>query len=160
MREILFRGKRVDNGEWVEGFLDYSPVNTCFLIHVVGDIPPTMSEPGGDVYSERFEVIPETVGQYVFCLLNEAKTKVFDGDKLSLKDDAGDIIEVIVEWGMHRRQMGTGLIVDIPGFCLRKSDGTASFPIADNYIGRHDLEIMQVIGNIHDQSTLLPDVRG
>jgi hypothetical protein len=56
MREILFKAKRIDNGEWVEGFLDYNPLECCFLIHEVGDIPPTYENPCGDIYSERFNI--------------------------------------------------------------------------------------------------------
>ncbi len=30
MREILFRGKRVDNGEWIEGYpIIYSKIPNC-----------------------------------------------------------------------------------------------------------------------------------
>lgn len=66
MREILFRGKRVDNGEWVEGF---------FWKDIWGD--------GESCYihydTEDYQVDPTTVGQYTG--LNERSGKrIFDGD--------------------------------------------------------------------------------
>lgn len=54
MREILFRGKRVDNGEWIEGYFAKSGDRTFIIIDndfAVG-------------YVKMKEVVPETVGQY------------------------------------------------------------------------------------------------
>lgn len=54
MREILFRGKRVDNGEWIEGFFAKSGDKTFILID--SDI--------AFGYVTMKEVLSETIGQY------------------------------------------------------------------------------------------------
>ena len=48
MREILFRGKRKDNGEWIEGYLFKTWDKTYILWGTTNDIP------------NMIEVIPET----------------------------------------------------------------------------------------------------
>ena len=32
MKEILFRGKRIDNGEWVDGYYYESKISGCFIL--------------------------------------------------------------------------------------------------------------------------------
>ncbi len=62
MRPIEFRGKRVDNGEWVEGDL-WQPIRStqcCFILRT----------------DNKSEVIPETVGQCV----GHPHTKMFADD--------------------------------------------------------------------------------
>ena len=64
MREIKFRGKREDNGEWVVGDLVKHYENQRIFI-ACDQCAFTYSECGIDrLVTERFyEVIPETVGQ-------------------------------------------------------------------------------------------------
>jgi hypothetical protein len=73
MREYLFHGKRVDNGEWVEGNLT-----------VWGDGSASIDN-GPTITSPLYAVVPESVGQYTgmneFMLTDETRNaKLFEGD--------------------------------------------------------------------------------
>ena len=74
MREILFRGKRISDGEWVEGYLGVE-VGGAPVIEYCGT-----DEDVGDYVEEQF-VNPETVGQYT-GLTDKNGTKIFEGDIL------------------------------------------------------------------------------
>lgn len=74
MREILFRGKRVDNGEWIEGNLIQYPLSSYSYV---------MSNYGFD---DAICVLPETVGQFTNmtdCINN----LLFEGDLVKAFDD-------------------------------------------------------------------------
>ena len=77
MREILFRGKRVDNHEWAEGFVVKQPsavhIGNCSPWYI--SIPPRDPDDNGLVVN----VIPETVGQFT-GMLDKHGRRIFEGD--------------------------------------------------------------------------------
>lgn len=77
MREILFRGKRVDTSEWVYGGLIYGTKDSfIFERFMCRDDENTVE------LAENYRVIPETVGQYI-GLKDKESNKIFDKDIIS-----------------------------------------------------------------------------
>jgi uncharacterized phage protein (TIGR01671 family) len=130
MREILFRGKRIDNGEWVYGaFVSDALEQTHGEMVTWGFI--RRYQPNRTVESvEMIEVHRYTIGQYT-GLHDKNGKRIFEGD--IVKDcDTGTIKTVL--W--HKSC-----------FILRDTKGFYQWTY---YEDEHE-----VIGNIHDNPELL-----
>ena len=147
MREIIFRGKRIDNGEWVYGwpFADTADcslkkVGKCgcphdgskyFIVEWVDDFHE---------YEER-EVIPDTVGQYT-GLKDKNGKRIFEGDILGSRYDnlyLDDVAIEVVKWFRN-------------GWYIQQEN---NLPNALCEYGV--LPYSEVIGNVHENPELLKE---
>lgn len=134
VREILFRGKREDNGEWIKGsFWDEIPGELGAIAHY-----------GSCIFHH---VDLETVGQFT-GLTDKNGKKIFDGD-------------IVRHWNGSDDGYDTGRVFWDAAYCgwRRTTDGTFHNRIVDTY--RMSLKCCyEVIGNIHDNPELLEGCDG
>ena len=76
MREILFRAKRVDNGEWAEGY--YAKLKWCNNIIYVA-IPNEAEIDSGNSLCETHEINPETICQYT-GMVDKNGNRIWEND--------------------------------------------------------------------------------
>lgn len=128
MREILFRGKRADNGEWVYGFYFKRVIN---FIQEVTDLVPTPT------YIVDFE----TIGQYT-GLTDKNGKKIFEGDIL-LTDLSNPYSVVVFKNGCFMQKLEDSGEVFYDIFYPTENEDTSVYP--------HNI----VCGNIYDNPELL-----
>lgn len=134
MREILFKAKQIDNGEWVEGYYQrryYFLGNEEHLIF------------HADSYKvwEYAEIDPETLCQFT-GLCDKNGNRIWENDILMAHLDEfypEDTTYEIVEWGV------AGLV------------GNETGSVDREYLGEFDLEHYEVVGNIFDNKELLQE---
>lgn len=79
---------------------------------------------------------------------DKKQKEIYEGDILELVNEDSKKIQVICHFGHAHRDI-YGANVDIVGFYFQLVNGKKSFPIIDNYLGKHDCELMEIVGNIH-----------
>ena len=130
MREILFRGKRADNWQWVNGFYAHELQGGHFISADEG------AWYDGPMLS-YVEVIPETVGQYT-GLDDKNDVKIFEGD--------------VVRY-LNSIESGNGVVIfDACAFLFNWIDSDETDSLLRHFQCSEELE---VIGNVHDNSELM-----
>ena len=129
IREVIFRGKRADNGEWIEGSL--LGIDWC-------DKPSTYSIAPNTPVSVFYSVIPETVGQYT-GLTDKNGVRIFEGDIVRTK--YGRICKVV--WFA-------------PQLCWDLYPLESKSKAPDTY-DLFKSENLEVIGNIYDNPEILKE---
>ena len=131
MREILFKAKRIDNGEWVQGAVLFhdTDATTIFNQHM------------GNDSLQGFEVNPATICQCTGLKEKNGK-KIWENDILMAHLDESypeDATYETVEWG-------------VAGWVTHEANS-----IDRQYLDEFDLEHFEVVGNIFDNPELLQE---
>lgn len=131
MREILFKAKRLDNGEWVEGYLVKYPsaiqVGDCSPWYI--QVPPVDPDDSGGV----FNVDPSTVCQYTGQVDYESEEPIFCDDLLKSQSGKERIYVVGFEDGGY--------------FARERGETGIGMPLTIENIG---WSMLKRIGSIHD----------
>lgn len=139
MREILFRGKDIDTGNWVEGWYLRHPFSRWPLKDVI-----TPAEEAENGHHHYVEVDSDTIGQYT-GLKDKNGQRIFEGDlvqtvlppSISQPSFVWPIMPVVFSDGVFGLQDQRGGVTPFKSFAPRVT--------------------FEVKGNIHDNPELLKE---
>lgn len=163
MREILFKAKRVDNGEWIEGSLIDLDIDNgyCYIVppYKKASILPIIF-----LITDRMKLVdPETLCRFT-GLCDKNGNKIWKNDILMCHGNPKDLVKAAFgEFGV--RNIETGSIVDkvvgwhyevVPTDAISRCEPFCwPMPLTEYYIERCEME---VVGNIFDNKELLQEV--
>ena len=129
MREILFKAKRLDNGEWVEGYY-IGPIG-LLDVHEICDIH--------DITGPRVEVDPSTVCQYT-GLTDKNGKKIFEGDVVRRETDYYGKHKVYDEPVVWEDDIEKGFLGEpyTSGYCIHGGNWEVIGSIHDGEGGQHE----------------------
>lgn len=141
MREILFKAKQIDNGEWIEGSLIDLDIDSgyCYIVqpYKKASILPIIF-----LITDRMKLVdPETLCQFT-GLCDKNGKKIWENDILMAHLDESypeDTTYETVEWG-------------IAGWVGHEAGSTDR-----EYLDEFDLKHFEVVGNIFDNKELLQE---
>lgn len=158
MREILFRGKRCDNGKWVEGYL-----------YVTHNGEYEIGRYNAEVNIERmtYVVDPDTVGQYT-GLTDKNGKRIFEGDIVKQTFEKTVAVASDEFWDdngyadLYGEDVGKVVILPSKGTCIknpvihREVNGEITEDRANARMYKNVCSgRCEIIGNIHDNPELL-----
>lgn len=133
MREILFKAKRIDNDEWVEGCYVTSDGKSFIYMDIV--------EHYCVIALRWFEIDPETLCQFT-GICDKNGNRIWENDILMAHLDESypeDAAYETVEW-------------NVAGWVAHETGSTDR-----EYIDKFDLEHYEVVGNTFDNPELLQE---
>lgn len=144
--ERSFRGKRKDNGEWVEGFYVCLSNHACFANqlrykhYIVRDVCLDFNLGG----AEEVEVVPETVGQYT-GLKDKNGRRIFEDDIVEVEYNAN-------YGGIAKQRIGIFQVELHNGCFMKRREGDAYYLFCPT-------DVHTIIGNIHDNPDMKESVK-
>ena len=157
MREILFRGKRLDNGEWAEGYYferkdtKGSVIESVIVVDAYEQITSGQRYVRSNINRECFQVDYKTVGQFIGLTDMNGK-RVFDGDIIKFHKYRYEPDWTGTVCYEHCTYMATGRMP------LSYEKGINEEPLYCPFevvISGIDKSTIKIIGNIHDNPELL-----
>lgn len=163
MREILFKAKQIDNGEWIEGSLIDLDIDNgyCYIVppYKKASILPIIF-----LITDRMKLVdPETLCRFT-GLCDKNGNKIWKNDILMCHGNPKDLVKAAFgEFGV--RNIETGSILDkvvgwhyevVPTDAISRCEPFCwPMPLTEYYIERCEME---VVGNIFDNKELLQEV--
>lgn len=143
MREHLYRGKRVDNGDWVYGNLvETREEYSNDIVYAIIEKTAEHRYCGEYADSGWHKVFPETISEYI-GRTDDSGNKIFEGDILDDRDNEPHYV-IVFDNGCFK----------VPSISEYKKEDFYT-ETADEFC----FSVANVIGNIYDNTELLENKR-
>ncbi len=187
MRDLQFRGFDLDTKSWHYGFSIKHINATPCVFHSEAECKKWHEEHteyliAFDDFSDWWmprgikvanNIDPKSLGQDSGWIDKNYKS-IYEGDILKIETENGETVIVICKYGKVKRKLLPELdlennleklldlmygapVVEINGFYFEREDGTNTYPMVCNHLGKHDCLSMEIIGNAYENEDLVKE---